>query len=694
MAAKSKTKGSSENTNSKSPNKGGISKWQKAMAKKNRKKLEKQQRQSSRGRTGKAVGEGKGPKGGQEEGEGGKRVKNTWKYDRKKIIAKRLKEEAMMEEGGGKGEERRDIIGRKRGRSVDEKMKKKDGFGKGGGLEDGKGGKPNSFERKKNERMRREEERYEIVLRSKKLWETLRTQKKGQSETAGKLVDQIYDLLSGRLLEFCFRHDASRVIQSLLKFGNKTQKGKVHKELVDECEREDWVRLVNDRYGRHLGSKIVKSGGKVVLNKVFENFIMGNVGNMMKGVYGARWLDDIWQTMLNGRQRKRVLIELLFAREKKLYDQVVLPKMKVNKTKGIEGDQEELSLKNALDVVGIEFAPMVLRNAKSYLMYLIEKQSIFESAMVHSGILEYLNMLLIHRRDEPAAVTSFAESLAPSLVHLAHTKPGATASVLIIKLLSAKLRKQAVRSFKTHVRKVLEDDSGHIVLIALFALVDDTVLLNKQLAQELVMKPSLLGAAQPKKKAKVKTKEAEDWEYLSTLPKHPHARMLFIYLLHGLDSRYFNPDLYGAIRKPLEEPFAETSKKDHEVRRKEILQLFLPVLKHLCAADRLESLMVETKSAPVCIGLCKNEELVEEVTKGLRDIVSDDKRRTAVCGTVCGKKTLVTMVKVGEESVANGLAELDTEVLLDAGMRFVKVILERGIDEKLAKEIANAITEE
>ena len=101
MAAKSKTKGSSENTNSKSPNKGGISKWQKAMAKKNRKKLEKQQRQSSRGRTGKAVGEGKGPKGGQEEGEGGKRVKNTWKYDRKKIIAKRLKEEAMMEEGGG-----------------------------------------------------------------------------------------------------------------------------------------------------------------------------------------------------------------------------------------------------------------------------------------------------------------------------------------------------------------------------------------------------------------------------------------------------------------------------------------------------------------------------------------------------------------------------------------------------------------
>ena len=58
------------------------------------------------------------------------------------------------------------------------------------------------------------------VRPAKEIWASLRV-KTNDSETNAKLCTELYEMLKGKILEVAMQHDASRMVQAILQFGNK-----------------------------------------------------------------------------------------------------------------------------------------------------------------------------------------------------------------------------------------------------------------------------------------------------------------------------------------------------------------------------------------------------------------------------------------------------------------------------------------
>lgn len=71
------------------------------------------------------------------------------------------------------------------------------------------------------------------------------------------------------------------------------------------------------------------------------------------------------------------------------------------------------------------------------------------------------------------------EGLREHIPNLLHTRDGTRVAMHCVWDGSAKDRKVIVKSLKTHVAKICKEEHGHLLLLAIFDSVDDTVLLQK-----------------------------------------------------------------------------------------------------------------------------------------------------------------------------------------------------------------------
>ena len=70
----------------------------------------------------------------------------------------------------------------------------------------------------------------EIITRSKRIWEQLRRTKLAPEERK-KLIAELGQLIKGRVSDLVFKHDASRIVQSALKYADKTTRANITTEL-------------------------------------------------------------------------------------------------------------------------------------------------------------------------------------------------------------------------------------------------------------------------------------------------------------------------------------------------------------------------------------------------------------------------------------------------------------------------------
>jgi pumilio homology domain family member 6 len=445
----------------------------------------------------------------------------------------------------------------------------------------------------------RRDERNAVMAQAKALWEEMRPKATDAAKTA-KLATQLADHLRGRVVEFVFRHDGSRIIQWLLTDASEAQRSSIMDELLAGADAAGkaitpsvaaanaavadraitggeppfFVRLACDRYGRHLALKLLRVATKIHRAAIFESYLRGNTPALIKNAYGADVLDFAFQTNLNASSRAHLVIELLFSREKKFLAVVY------SKLAGSVQKNEKLTFATALELVGVEFKDVCVDSAGQVLSSLIDKDALVRLAIVHAALDEYLDVLM---SDYPAEKSrELCGLLAPSLVHLAHTKPGLSCAIKCVKVLDAKHRKKVVRSLKGHVRALANEECGHRLLIALFEWVDDTKLVGRAITAELytaskivadialqhddddeidveegTKKKSLTASRKPKPKPVKACMSGDttlvggvDIDYLGSLFLNKFGRMLFLSLLFPRDTRYFNPDMYGYIWEP------------------------------------------------------------------------------------------------------------------------------------------------
>lgn len=95
----------------------------------------------------------------------------------------------------------------------------------------------------------------DIIGRSKKIWERLRRKSHVPTEERKALVAELFEIITGRVRDFVFKHDSVRVIQCALKYANMQQR----KQIVTEL-RTDMRELAESKYGKFLVAKMVVEG--------------------------------------------------------------------------------------------------------------------------------------------------------------------------------------------------------------------------------------------------------------------------------------------------------------------------------------------------------------------------------------------------------------------------------------------------
>jgi pumilio homology domain family member 6 len=126
------------------------------------------------------------------------------------------------------------------------------------------------------------------IGRSKKIWERLRRKSHVPAPERAALVSELFEIISGNVKDFVFKHDSVRVIQCAVKYGSKEQK----LQIVDEL-RGSWRELAESRYAKFLVGKLVVEGPQA------RDAVVGE----FRGGLGAVRVVGFWMMCTEERRR-------------------------------------------------------------------------------------------------------------------------------------------------------------------------------------------------------------------------------------------------------------------------------------------------------------------------------------------------------------------------------------------------------
>lgn len=379
------------------------------------------------------------------------------------------------------------------------------------------------------------------IQQIKYIWERLRVKTGTPADVRKKLIEQIWDLTKDRIKELVLKHDASRVIQTIFKYSDKTKRLTITNAL-----KGSYVDLAKSSYGKYLLVKFLHYGSSEVRESVI-NELHGNYRKLMKHKEGAYVIEDTYRDYSTALQKKRIIREF-YVSEDAIF--------------------KDTSLNKSLSEIIAESPdkrPYLMRNLKDVITSAVNKGSI-GFTIIHAAMLEYVKNI----KPDSLEREEFIDLISEQFAEIVHTNEGSQVACIVLSIATAKERKTLVRSLKPFVTKLATDEYGHLVLITLFNTVDDTVFVSKAFISEL-------------KKS------------ICYLIKSKFGRRPLLYILLGRSSRYFSP-LVLAKLKEVDDLKRKTSKKDDETRRQELKNAFSPMLLEAIAGNARDLLEVSIGS--------------------------------------------------------------------------------------------------
>ena len=390
-----------------------------------------------------------------------------------------------------------------------------------------------------------------MIAQSKKIWERLRRKSHVPPDERSKLLTELFEIISGRVKEFVFKHDSVRVIQSALKYANLDQRRMIAEEL-----RGDYKTLAQSKYAKFLVGKILVHGNNEMRDLVVPEFY-GHVRRMIKHPEASWILDDIYRGAATSSQ-KAILLREWYGAEFALFQP--------NRTEPVSADLKQLLEENP------EKKTPIMRSLRDLINLLVQKKTT-GFTMLHDAMLQYF--LNVQPGSEEA--TDFIELLKSDeegdlLRNLAFTKSGAFLVCLALAYSNAKDRKLLLRAFKGLMQMMAYDSHAHQILLTAYDVIDDTVLISKTICTELVGKATQL--------------ENQQQEILNAM-NDLYARASLLYPFSGRSKAILSGNdlkLIDDIRRIR----VTTSKKDPEIRRMELISYLSPPLLSLITSHSRE----------------------------------------------------------------------------------------------------------
>nr|XP_039255795.1 pumilio homolog 3-like [Styela clava] len=378
---------------------------------------------------------------------------------------------------------------------------------------------------RKNRKMTRKMQKpnYELSKETLKQWEKLRRNK--NKMTKAEKVDLVDELMKTvkkqdkKLVDLMYAHDTSRVLQSCLKQGNEEQRQSIYDELKSEI-----VNMSKNRYSKNMVWKFLKYGSSKQRDEIIHAFA-GLVPKLIRKPGPASVIEFAYNIYANKEQRN-FLVQQLYGNT-------------FNVTKSNDSSTLEDVFKEQP-----EKKSMILGNFKQCLTPLVDKEVITHT-IVHRVFNEFFTFC-----DEEQLRSEAIELLRDSVIHMMHTRDGAHVAMQCLWHGTAKDRKVIVRTMKEFIRKLCQEEYGHLALLAAFDSVDDTVFMNKALIASIVkMIPEIIN--------------------------NKYARKVLLYLISPRNKSHFLPETVTFLSQG---DGNKHSKKPMETRHKELTAIISPGL--------------------------------------------------------------------------------------------------------------------
>jgi len=363
----------------------------------------------------------------------------------------------------------------------------------------------------------KKEKKPEVVSRLMAMYESLR-RKNTPTEDKIKLIDEVLAITTSKQSEIIFKHDTVRVIEMCVKYGNEKQK-----EQFFNLFKDNTVALATSTYARFLVEKLLEYGSKEQKRKIIESFY-GKIKKLIKHKGASSIIDEIYDKYANASQ-KASMVEEFYGPEFAIF------KMSTGRTLEdiLENDPKKKEL--------------ILKYMKDSLSVICQKE-VLKHSIIHRALFDFFKYSDLTQK------TFMIEVLKDGVVHILHTKEGARVAMNCLWYGTTKDRKSIIKTFKTYVTKICKEEYGHLVLLALFDVIDDTVLVKKALFPEIISN-------------------------LDEIMLDQYGRKVLLYLLKPRSKSYFIPD----ILKILQQGDGNAhSKKDQSVRQCELREAVLPEL--------------------------------------------------------------------------------------------------------------------
>ncbi|KAI8899814.1 armadillo-type protein [Globomyces pollinis-pini] len=464
----------------------------------------------------------------------------------------------------------------------------------------------------------------DIILQAKQIWEKLRAKQLSKNERT-KLMNEMMGIVKGKALDIIYKHDASRIIQCCVKYGNSEQRDEIAKELQGH-----YSKLSQSKYGRFIVSKLLQYCPKY-RNAVIIDFY-GKVRKLVRHKEASIVLDEAYSQYANSSQRSALMEEFYG------------PEFVIFKNDKGTRSLEELIKANPLK------KPYILKHMRSAIDSVLEKATfnLGKTPILHRAIFDYVTLA-----DESVS-KDMIEYLKDHLVHMLHTREGAQITQYCILHATPKDRKAILKSLKGFVHSIAKEQYGQSVLLSCFECVDDTVLVGKTIINELFQPPS-----------------AE--HSVNELLRDQYGSRVILFLLCGRNKRY-QPSYLIEELKASDEIRSKTSKKDSAVKHQELLEIVSPLLIEQVGKYSAELLRTKNGSI-VLVETCNNCTSLEMLSTHVLDQVLAQVKKSA-------KSSLVGLLKPEDEEdegsfnvVKKMKAESDKQKQLDQGINLNESVL-------------------
>ncbi|KAG8998549.1 pumilio domain member 6 [Tulasnella sp. JGI-2019a] len=381
----------------------------------------------------------------------------------------------------------------------------------------------------------------QIVSEAKSLWELAR-QKSISKKERQEHVTKLMTLVKGKIQDLVFKHDASRIVQTLVSQGSRADREQVAEEL-----KGSYYHLSQARYSKFLVSKLIRycpSHRSAILSE-FQ-------GKVIRSILHRETTDiiaDAYELHANTTDRN-LLLRDFYGKEVEMFDS---EKVKTGGLKALlQGESADESVNEARK-------KRIFSSMKENLLTIFnnpDKGAVAHS-IVHRVLWEYLSNIkdLASEEEQIRLRQEMFDSCQELLPEMAHTRDGSRSVREFVAFSSAKDRKKIIKSFKPHLEKMCSDDQAQLVLFTCLDAIDDTKALLSSIVSEMVsFAPKFFSTSS----------SSEPSESSSTA-----GRRSLLYLVVPRTTRHFTPAIVASIAET-DTTIAKTSKKDAEVRRKEL----------------------------------------------------------------------------------------------------------------------------